>query len=185
MEWSFKVPTVPFNWKAQDCWPKSHIYLIGSNFRGIFPVVFGYSFLDRALLFWYLSKWYGFLVSNLMFFCWKILLPLKDISYNQWNEVNPFTLFSFQLSSLSFVVENRNSKEKSPQPLFHFARRGLASASEDGRREYIEVERQQPRKLDLAYLKAMMNLPPQDLQPLTQLQKMARVAQNSLVYEIF
>ena len=93
-------------------------------------------------------------------------------------------MFSFQLSSLSFVVENRNSKEKSqPQPLFHFARRGLASASasEDGRREYIEVERQQPRKLDLAYLKAMMNLPPQDLQPLTQLQKMARVAQNSLV----
>ena len=92
------------------------------------------------------------------------------------------------------------------QPLFHhFARRGLASAvsvsgassasaafSEDVKVEaeelYIEVEKQkkppQPRngKLDLAYLKAMMNLPPQDLQPLTQLQKMAHVAKNSLVH---
>ena len=94
------------------------------------------------------------------------------------------------------------------QPLFHhFARRGLASAvsvseassasafSEDVKVEeeelYIEVEKQkkpppQPRngKLDLAYLKAMMNLPPQDLQPLTQLQKMAHVAKNSMVYII-
>ena len=90
----------------------------------------------------------------------------------------------FQLSSLSFVEKGQTEKQQ--QPLFHFARRGLASASEDedGRREYIEVARmqpRQPRKLDLAYLKAMMNLPPQDLQPLTQLQKMAHVAQNALV----
>ena len=45
---------VAFNWKARGYWPKSHRYLIGLNFRGIFPVVFGCSFLDSA-------KSYGFL----------------------------------------------------------------------------------------------------------------------------
>ena len=109
--------------------------------------------------------------------------------------------FIFQLSSL-WLIEKSKEIRPQQQPLFHFARRGLASASaaaasasatfsEDVRlleeEEYIEVEKQkkpQPRngKLDLAYLKAMMNLPPQDLQPLTQLQKMAHVAKNSLVH---
>ena len=100
---------------------------------------------------------------------------------------------------MSFIVHK--SKEK-PQK-FHFASRGLASASttsEDGssnsintKEYYLEVgksqqqfassqsQQQQQRKLDLDYLKAMMNLPPQDLQPYSQLQKMAHVAQNSLV----
>ena len=111
--------------------------------------------------------------------------------------------FIFQLSSLWLIEKSkeiRPSQHQQQQPLYHhFARRGLASAvsasatafSEDVRLaedEYIEVEKQKnpqesPRngKLDLAYLKAMMNLPPQDLQPLTQLQKMAHVAQNTLV----
>ena len=115
--------------------------------------------------------------------------------------------FIFQLSSLWLIEKSKEMRLPSQQhqPLFHhFARRGLASAvsvseassasaafSEDVKVEeelYIEVEKQkkppQPRngKLDLAYLKAMMNLPPQDLQPLTQLQKMAHVAKNSLVH---
>ena len=113
--------------------------------------------------------------------------------------------FIFQLSSLWLIEKSKEIRLPSQQhqPLFHhFARRGLASAvsvseassafSEDVKVEeeelYIEVEKQkkppQPRngKLDLAYLKAMMNLPPQDLQPLTQLQKMAHVAKNSLVH---
>ena len=64
---------VPFNWKARGYWPKSHTYLIGLNFRGLFPVVFGCSFLDNALLFWFLSKSYGFLASNLKFFFWTEL----------------------------------------------------------------------------------------------------------------
>ena len=117
-----------------------------------------------------------------------------------------FDFFIFQLSSLWLIEKSKEMRLPSQQhqPLFHhFARRGLASAvsvseassasafSEDGKVEeelYIEVEKQkkppQPRngKLDLAYLKAMMNLPPQDLQPLTQLQKMAHVAKNSLVH---
>ena len=118
-----------------------------------------------------------------------------------------FDFFIFQLSSLWLIEKSKEMRLPSQhQPLFHhFARRGLASAvsvseassasaafSEDVKVEeelYIEVEKQkkppsQPRngKLDLAYLKAMMNLPPQDLQPLTQLQKMAHVAKNSLVY---
>ena len=118
-----------------------------------------------------------------------------------------FDFFIFQLSSLWLIEKSKEMRLPSQhQPLFHhFARRGLASAvsvseassasaafSEDVKVEeelYIEVEKQkkppsQPRngKLDLAYLKAMMNLPPQDLQPLTQLQKMAHVAKNSLVH---
>ena len=50
---------VPFNWKARGYWLKSHMYLIGLNFRGFLPVVFGWSFLDSALLFWFLSRLFG------------------------------------------------------------------------------------------------------------------------------
>ena len=35
------------------------------KFSRFFPVVFGCSFLDSALQFWFLSKSYGFLASNL------------------------------------------------------------------------------------------------------------------------
>ena len=65
-----KLCKVPFNWKARGYWPKSHMYLIGLNFRGFFLVVFGCSFLNSALLFWFLSKSYDFLTSNLKLFFW-------------------------------------------------------------------------------------------------------------------
>ena len=45
-------------------------YLVNLNFCGFFPVVFGCSFLDSTLLFWFLSKSCGFLASNLKLFCW-------------------------------------------------------------------------------------------------------------------
>ena len=45
---------VPFNWKSRSYWLKSHMHLIGLNFRSFYPVVFGCSFLDSALLFWFL-----------------------------------------------------------------------------------------------------------------------------------
>ena len=128
-----------------------------------------------------------------VFICFSFFFLLSD-----WFFPHKLSLWSslFQLSSLSFIVHK--SKEK-PQK-FHFASRGLAAASttsEDGssintKEYYLEVgksqqqqfassQQQQQRKLDLDYLKAMMNLPPQDLQPYSQLQKMAHVAQNSLV----
>ena len=130
---------------------------------------------------------------------WMCLFVSPSFLLIDWFFPHKLSLWSslFQLSSLSFIVHK--SKEK-PQK-FHFASRGLASASttsEDGssnsintKEYYLEVGKsqqqfasspqQQQRKLDLDYLKAMMNLPPQDLQPYSQLQKMAHVAQNSLV----
>ena len=61
-EWNSKVP---FNWKAQDYWPKSHIYLISLNF---FPVVLGCYFLVSVPLFWFWSESNDFLASNLKLF---------------------------------------------------------------------------------------------------------------------
>ena len=76
---------VPFNWNARGYRPKIHVYLIVLNFRGFFPAVFGCSFLDSALLFWFLSKLYGFLASNLKLFFWRDLSKSLKVS-----PANPF-----------------------------------------------------------------------------------------------
>ena len=44
---------VLFNWKARGYWPKSHLYLIDINFRGFSPCLFGSTFLDSALFFYF------------------------------------------------------------------------------------------------------------------------------------
>ena len=69
-----KFYKVPFNWKAWDCWPRFDLIDLVSRF---FPCgVWLFVFLDIALLFWFLSKSYVFLASNLKLFCWTGLYKI-------------------------------------------------------------------------------------------------------------
>ena len=60
---------VPFNGKVRGYRPERHMHLISLNFRGFISVVSGYYFFNSALFLGCLSKFQGFLASNLKLFC--------------------------------------------------------------------------------------------------------------------
>ena len=61
-EWNSKVP---FNWKAQDYWPKSHIYLISLNF--FFCGVWLFFFSKRAFILIKIKWLFGFKPQAFLF----------------------------------------------------------------------------------------------------------------------
>ena len=108
----------PFDRKARGYWPKSHVHLISLNFRGFIPLV-GWlfcSFLDTALLFWFLSKSYGFLASNfkLLNRNLKDLLQISSFSFGTvmcCNFLESWHNFNFQNAEMpKFSSQWKNSR---------------------------------------------------------------------------
>ena len=70
---TYSASKVQFNWKVICIWS---VWIFA-----VFYVVLGCSFLDSALLFWFLSKWYDFLASNLKPQAFLLNGTLVDIIY--------------------------------------------------------------------------------------------------------